>query len=148
MTSELCGNVFLVIRSSHRKSIRDGAYVQAACPPTWLIGGFAGVMDESVNGILGEWDMKAAPVVAHFVGAPIKAQSMKHAGMWNYDGDALAAWTRDAVAEIDAVWKGKEDAQAAQDPFEPATAARLLQEGQRVRAKLPKLDAYRDRCRA
>ena len=122
--------------------------LQAACPPTWLFGGYAGVVNDTVHGgLLGGWDA-AAPALAHFVGAPDKAQSMKDAGFWHYDADALAAWTQDAVAVLQERWGGEEDAAAARDPFEAGAAARLAAEGAAVRAALPELQAYRARCGA
>ena len=121
--------------------------LQAACPPTWLVAGFAGCVNEPRHGgKMGGWGAQRTPPLAHFVGAPDKAQNMKYVGLWNHDADALAEWTIAAVGELGRAWKREEDEAAARDPFEVGVAARLREGGDRVRAAVGGLDTFRDRC--
>jgi hypothetical protein len=121
--------------------------MQVACPPTWVVAGFAGCYNEPLHGgRMGGWDAGKSPPLAHFVGAPDKPQNMKYVGFWNHDADSLAEWTNAAMAVMKRDWGGQEDGAAAQDPFEADVASRLLQEGARIRAELGSLAAVSQRC--
>lgn len=121
--------------------------VQVACPPPWMVAGFAGQFRErNAGGRMGRWATDRTPPLAHFVGAPDKIANMKLLGFWHSDADALAAWVDEAAAELRRSWGGEEDAAAAADPFEPVTAQRLQREGERVRAAVRPLQAFQDEC--
>ena len=125
-------------------------HLQVACPPTWMVAGFAGQVNAGRHGgYMGSWDTSKTPPLAHFVGAPDKAQNMKYGGFWNYDSDVLAAWTSAAHSTLQAQWKGSEggeDGEAAHDPFAPEVATRLQQEGEKLRTQLGSLEQFRSQC--
>jgi hypothetical protein len=120
--------------------------VQAACPPTWMVSGFAGQLNEKHNGRFGRWATGRAPPLAHFVGAPDKAQNMKYGGFWRHDADTLAEWAAAAAERLRGAWGDGEDEAAARDPFEAGVAARLSREGESVRAQVGGLDKFQRKC--
>jgi hypothetical protein len=111
-----------------------------------MVAGFAGSFQESeYGGSMGGWDTRKTPPLAHFVGAPDKIQNMKYLGFWNYQADALAAWTEAAAAKLRSTWGPGTDAAAAIDPFESKTAAALKKEGEAVRAAVGPLEGFAHR---
>jgi hypothetical protein len=131
--------------------IHEHVGMQAACPPTWLVAGFLGrYNDDDENsldaGNLGRWGTSKTPPLTHFVGAPDKILNMKAAGFWNYDADALTAWTRVAYGALSKRWGESGDVAAAEDPFAEETRARLAEEGQELRAAMPQLADFRREC--
>jgi hypothetical protein len=111
-----------------------------------MVAGFAGSFQESkYGGKMGGWDFGKMPPLAHFVGAPDKIQNMKYLGVWNYQADALAAWTEAATAKLRSKWEGRRDVAAASDPFESQTAVRLQHEGEAVRSAVGPLDNFTNR---